>query len=158
MGRNVADETWVNQADRVVELIREALSTPENPNPEGRAMESVGKRRFLMTEDAQAGRGRRIAGLAKDFNAMKPGAGKRRLGTLIAALCGLPDAAADGGEWIPAERVGWNAWRHTFATLRAQAGVSLDKISAWMGNTPDVYRRHYAQFVPRGAEDEDIDR
>lgn len=56
------------------------------------------------------------------------------------------------------ERIGWNAWRHTFGSLHAQAGVSLDKICAWMGNTPEVCRRHYAQFVPRNRHDEDIDK
>lgn len=52
----------------------------------------------------------------------------------------------------------WNVFRHTFGSLLAQAGVSLDKISAWMGNTPDVCRRHYAQFVPRDRRDDDIDK
>ncbi len=59
---------------------------------------------------------------------------------------------------IPDERIAWNAWRHTFGSLLAQAGVSLDKISSWMGNTPDACRRHYAQFVPRGVHDEDIEK
>ena len=59
---------------------------------------------------------------------------------------------------IPPERIRWNAWRHTFGSLLAQAGVSLDKISAWMGNTPDVCRRHYAQFVPRDSHDEEIEK
>lgn len=63
-----------------------------------------------------------------------------------------------GREPIPDERIGWNAWRHTFGSLLAQAGVSLDKISSWMGNTPEVCRRHYAQFVPRDRHDEDIDK
>jgi len=53
---------------------------------------------------------------------------------------------------------GWNAFRHTFASLLVQAGVSLDKVSAWMGNTPEVCRRHYAQFIPRDQRDSDIDR
>jgi integrase len=66
--------------------------------------------------------------------------------------------AADGLPWIPAERIRWNAFRHTFGSLLAQAGVSLDKISAWMGNTPEVCRRHYAEFVPRDARDDEIDR
>lgn len=56
------------------------------------------------------------------------------------------------------ERIGWNAWRHTFGSLLAQAGVSLDKISAWMGNTPEVCRRHYAQFIPRDRRDGEIDK
>lgn len=56
------------------------------------------------------------------------------------------------------ERIGWNAFRHTFGSLLAQAGVSLDKISAWMGNTPEVCRRHYAQFIPRDRRDTEIDK
>lgn len=56
------------------------------------------------------------------------------------------------------ERIGWNSFRHTFGSLLAQAGVSLDKISAWMGNTPEVCRRHYAQFIPRDRRDSEIDK
>ncbi|MDR1534775.1 MAG: tyrosine-type recombinase/integrase, partial [Planctomycetota bacterium] len=47
------------------------------------------------------------------------------------------------------ERIGWNPFRHTFGSLLVQGGVSLDKVCAWMGNTPEVCRRHYAQFIPR---------
>jgi len=57
-----------------------------------------------------------------------------------------------------ADRIGWTPFRHTFGSLLAQAGVSLDKISAWMGNTPAVCRRHYAEFVPRDAHDEDVEK
>lgn len=56
------------------------------------------------------------------------------------------------------ERIGWNSFRHTFGSLLAQNGVSLDKISAWMGNTPEVCRRHYAQFIPRDRRDNEIDK
>ena len=56
------------------------------------------------------------------------------------------------------KRIGWNSFRHTFGSLLAQSGVSIDKISAWMGNTPEVCRRHYAQFVPREKRDEEIDK
>lgn len=55
-------------------------------------------------------------------------------------------------------RIGWNSFRHTFGSLLAQNGVSLDKISAWMGNTPEVCRRHYAQFIPRDRRDSEIDK
>ncbi len=55
------------------------------------------------------------------------------------------------------ERIGWNSFRHTFGSILAQKNISIDKISSWMGNTPEVCRRHYAQFVPRGQRDEDID-
>jgi integrase len=58
---------------------------------------------------------------------------------------------------VPGQRIGWNAFRHTFGSLLAQAGVSLDKISAWMGNSPTVCRRHYAEFVPRDSRDAEID-
>ena len=54
-------------------------------------------------------------------------------------------------------RIGWNSFRHTFGSLLAQGGVSIDKISSWMGNTPEVCRRHYAQFVPRDRRDSEID-
>ncbi len=56
------------------------------------------------------------------------------------------------------KRIGWNSFRHTFGSLLAQSGVSIDKISSWMGNTPEVCRRHYAQFIPRGRRDNEIDK
>ena len=59
---------------------------------------------------------------------------------------------------IPDERIGWNAWRHTFASLLVQEGLGLDLVSAWMGNTPEVCRRHYAQFIPRDRRNTMIDR
>lgn len=55
-------------------------------------------------------------------------------------------------------RIGWNSFRHTFGSLLAQGGVSIDKISSWMGNTPEVCRRHYAQFIPRDRRDSEIDK
>ncbi len=55
-------------------------------------------------------------------------------------------------------RIGWNSFRHTFGSLLAQDGVSLDKITAWMGNTPEVCRKHYTQFVPRDRWDDEIDK
>jgi integrase/recombinase XerC len=64
----------------------------------------------------------------------------------------LQPAVSDG------PRLGWNVLRHTFGSLLAQAGVSLDKVAAWMGHSAAICRRHYAQFVPRDRRDEDIDR
>lgn len=45
-------------------------------------------------------------------------------------------------------------YRHTFGSQLAQRGVSLFKISALMGNSPEICRRHYASLVPEamGAE------
>lgn len=68
----------------------------------------------------------------------------------------MKQKAEDLGKQL--DRIGWNAFRHTFGSLLAQAGVSLDKISAWMGNTPEVCRRHYAQFIPRDRRDGEIDK
>lgn len=39
-------------------------------------------------------------------------------------------------------------YRHTFGSQLAQRGVSLFQISALMGNSPEICRRHYAALVP----------
>jgi integrase len=39
-------------------------------------------------------------------------------------------------------------FRHTFGSMLAQRGVSLYKISAMMGNSPEICRRHYAALIP----------
>ena len=56
------------------------------------------------------------------------------------------------------KRIGWNLFRHTFGSLLAQDSVSLDKISAWMGNSPEIRRWRYAQFVPKDRHDLDIEK
>ena len=61
-------------------------------------------------------------------------------------------------ETVPATHVRWNAWRHTFGSLLAQEGVSIDKIASWLGNSPQVCKRHYAEFTPRDRHDDQIDR
>lgn len=45
-------------------------------------------------------------------------------------------------------------YRHTFGSQLAQKGVSLYKISALMGNSPEVCRKHYAALVPEAMGDE----
>lgn len=45
-------------------------------------------------------------------------------------------------------------YRHTFGSQLAQKGVSLYKISALMGNSPEICRRHYAALVPEAMVDE----
>ena len=39
-------------------------------------------------------------------------------------------------------------YRHTFGSLLASKGESLYKISALMGNSPEICRRHYAALMP----------
>lgn len=58
---------------------------------------------------------------------------------------------------IPAERIGWNSFRHSFCSLHVQAGTPLDIVAAWAGHTPAVARRHYAEFVPSDKRDTRID-
>lgn len=155
------DQTWQNQADRLVEMVKEHLCRPENPTLAGGASEAIGKRRFLKTQEDLLAVPSNLIKQGKEFRKnSKAGSAKKILHLAIhfAGQQGCPEKAHDGGDWIPAERIGWNAFRHTFATLRAQAGVSLDKITSWMGNTPDVCRKHYAQFMPRDSHDEDIDK
>jgi hypothetical protein len=38
--------------------------------------------------------------------------------------------------------------RHTFGSQLATKGESLYKISALMGNSPEICRRHYAALMP----------
>lgn len=45
-------------------------------------------------------------------------------------------------------------YRHTFGSQLAQRGVSLYKISALMGNSPEICRRHYASLVPEAMHGE----
>jgi site-specific recombinase XerD len=44
----------------------------------------------------------------------------------------------------------WNClvYRHTFGSQLAMKGESLYKISALMGNSPEICRRHYAALIP----------
>lgn len=39
-------------------------------------------------------------------------------------------------------------FRHTFGSILAQRGVSLQKIACMMGNSPEICRRHYAALIP----------
>ena len=71
------------------------------------------------------------------------------LGLLQRLQAALPDLAS---------LIHYNVFRHTFCSLLAQAGVSIDKISSWSGHLPQVCRSHYARFTPRDGRDEDIDR
>ena len=55
------------------------------------------------------------------------------------------------------EKFNWNPFRHTFASRHAQAGLSLDIIAAWMGDSPKVCKEHYARYVPKNKRDTRID-
>jgi integrase len=44
-------------------------------------------------------------------------------------------------------------FRHTFGSTLAQRGVSLYQISALMGNSPEIARRHYAALLPEAMAD-----
>ena len=57
---------------------------------------------------------------------------------------------------MPAGKLRWNVFRHTFASSLVQAGVSIWKVSRWMGNSVAICTRHYASMSP--DYDADIDR
>lgn len=57
-----------------------------------------------------------------------------------------------------AKRLGWNVFRHTFASLKVQDGVSIEKVARWIGDDISTALRHYAQFVPKDRRDPDIDK
>jgi integrase len=119
----------------------------------------------LSVQQTKTGRGRVVplaVSLADRLRAVGPGVRgvvvPRQPGCgAVHAAAAMLDALRAACPKIPHERISWNTWRHTFGSLLAQQGVGLDKISAWMGNSPEICRRHYAQFVPRGRHDEDIE-
>lgn len=39
-------------------------------------------------------------------------------------------------------------YRHTFGTMLASKGTSLYVIAEWMGNSPEICRKHYAKLIP----------
>ncbi len=55
-------------------------------------------------------------------------------------------------------RVGWNVFRHTFASLKVQDGVSIDKVARWIGDDVSTATRHYANFIPKDRRDPDVDK
>ena len=70
----------------------------------------------------------------------------------------LQKIAATEPNPVPAKCISWNPWRHTFATLLVQEGIPIETVSNLMGNTPEVCRRHYAQFMPKDKKLEAINR
>ena len=60
--------------------------------------------------------------------------------------------------YVKAQKCGWvtpHVMRHTFASLLASRGVSIYKISQWLGDDVRVVQLHYAKLLPK---DEDIER
>lgn len=64
----------------------------------------------------------------------------------------------EGLKEIDADLFKFYTFRHTFASHLVQAGVSIDKVAAWLGNSIDVCRKHYARFIPKDQKDNDIDK
>jgi len=63
--------------------------------------------------------------------------------------------SADLREANKKARLSWACldFRHTFGSQLAQKGESLYKISALMGNSPEICRRHYAALLPEAMAD-----
>ena len=62
----------------------------------------------------------------------------------------LREAKANG------HRIGWHTFRHTFATMLAQKGVSLWKIKDWMGHSSITVTEIYAHSSTN--YDDDIEK
>ncbi len=54
-----------------------------------------------------------------------------------------------GAAWVTP-----HVMRHTFASILASAGISIFKISEWLGDRVDVVQRHYAKLA---SGDRDIE-
>lgn len=134
------------QAERIIDALREFLCEPKKPGPDGKPTGALGKREFIMSEEER----REIAAARKEAEE------KGELRKLFPY--DAPAKAGDGKPWMPGNLIGWNAFRHTFGSLLVQAGESLDQVSAWMGNTPEVCRRHYASFERKKGRSRHIDR
>lgn len=65
---------------------------------------------------------------------------------------------ADFHNDIPRDHFEYYTFRHTFASLLVQDGVSLDKVCAWLGTSLKVVLKHYADFIPKDEKDNDIDK
>lgn len=57
---------------------------------------------------------------------------------------------------LKGERIGWHTLRHTFASLLVQEGVSIYKVSQWLGHSEVRTTQIYAHLIP--GYDEDISR
>lgn len=54
-------------------------------------------------------------------------------------------------DYMQSQGVAWvtpHIMRHSFASILASAGVSIFKISEWLGDRVDVVQRHYAKLAP----------
>ncbi len=115
----------------------------------------------------------RIRAKTVDDERWQPKTGRNRAVPIGHALAALLDGYAvpgDGRWFLPSpEGVRWDPdnfshkladenakaglpwtcldYRHTFGSMLAQRGVSLYKISAMMGNSPEICRKHYAALI-----------
>ena len=106
-------------------------------------------RKTLLVRQAKSGRPRQVP-LCREL--------RRALGRQPAGGGGhvCPEVAGNLKEFLArlgaaagGVRVNWLICRHTFASLLVQRGVSLAKVSAWLGHSRyDVTLRHYATVAP----------
>ena len=54
-------------------------------------------------------------------------------------------------------KVGWNIFRHTFASRALQAGIPPSVVAGWLGHSVEVLLEHYGRFVPAEGRDSRID-
>lgn len=57
---------------------------------------------------------------------------------------------------VPSKLIKWNNFRHTFCSLLALNGISLDVISEYSGHDPKTCREYYAQLIPKDKRDDRV--
>lgn len=127
-GQSWQPKTAVNRSVPISRVLREHLdryNPPATKRPDQAAWESSGGRGWYFP--SPGGRGDRAGGGWWDRDNFSRD---------------LREANKEAGlQWSCLD------YRHTFGSQLAQKGVSLYKISALMGNSPEICRRHYASLV-----------
>jgi integrase len=129
------------------------------------------ERRFLKIRKSKTKVGRNVPIGARLMDALSKAPESKRKGLVIplhkdvnaiehsnSFLTKLRRYAKATGAAVSEEQISWNVFRHTFASLYIQEGGTLDKGCAILGNTREVFLRHYGNLHPKDRFDEFVDR
>jgi len=133
-----------------VSLDRRKIDIPRSKTRRRRAVDMEARLRDRLAQIPQKKRVGRVV----PWPAAGPTWRYRAVGLIERLGQKLVDA---GGKPIVArEKLGWNVFRHTFASLLVQGGASIFKVAGWLGDRLETCRRYYAAMSP--DHDPDIDR
>ncbi|MEV0280134.1 hypothetical protein AB0I22_27595 [Streptomyces sp. NPDC050610] len=69
----------------------------------------------------------------------------------VGSIPPLPEGAKPG-QWAAAPKDGFHVLRHTYASIRLEAGESVVTLARWLGrSSPAVTLGYYAHFVPEAG-------